>query len=76
MAKSKSLYYVDRTIEFPVKGGKQRLLRSAEPQEVPAAFVKEALAKGLIRAAGSVAADAADSEPADGNAGDAGGGTE
>jgi hypothetical protein len=74
MANSKSLYCVDRTIEFPVKGGKQRVLRSAEPQEVPAAFVKEAMAKGLIRAAGSVAADSGDPEPAGGNGGEAGGG--
>lgn len=70
---TKKLFYVDRTIEFPVKGGKQRLLRSSEPQEVPAAFVKEALAKGLIRAAGSAAADSGDPETAGGNSGDAGG---
>tara|TARA_Y100000780_G_scaffold140406_1_gene126793 strand:+ start:2640 stop:2921 length:282 start_codon:yes stop_codon:yes gene_type:complete len=54
---TKKLFYVDRTIEFPVKGEKKRLLRSPDPQEVPQAIAKEALEKGLIRAASGAAAE-------------------
>ena len=54
---TKKLFYVDRTIEFPVRGEKKRLLRSPDPQEVPQAIAKEALEKGLIRAASGAAAE-------------------
>ncbi|WVM93544.1 hypothetical protein ULG90_06440 [Halopseudomonas pachastrellae] len=54
---NEKLFYVDRTIEFPVKGEKKRLLRSPDPQEVPQAIAKEALEKGLIRAASGAAAE-------------------
>ena len=54
---TKKLFYVDRTIEFPVKGEKKRLLRSPDPQEVQQAIAKEALEKGLIRAASGAAAE-------------------
>ena len=54
---TKKLFYVDRTIEFPVKGEKKRLLRSPDPQEVPQAIANEALEKGLIRAASGAAAE-------------------
>jgi len=54
---TKKLFYIDRTIEFPVKGEKKRLLRSPDPQEVPQAIAKEALEKGLIRAASGAAAE-------------------
>lgn len=67
---TKKLFYVDRTIEFPVKGEKKRLLRSPDPQEVPQAIAKEALEKGLIRAASGAAA-----EPDDDTASGAGAGT-